>query len=452
MAYNEMANTTVEGRPALELFGLGADEGLKEEDLYKCVHCGLCLNQCPTYLELGLETESPRGRLALMKAVVEGRAEYTDRLVGHMELCLQCRACEAACPSGVPFGSLMTTTRAQIQKQTEGPWWQRLLWSLVFKQLFPYRRRLELGFRLMRLYQGIGLKKLVRSLGLMGILPSKLSELESTVPLLPGRFFPPPSLRYLPAKGVRRARVGFFSGCIMPLAFGPVNAATVRVLSRNGCDVVIPRFQGCCAALNVHAGERDVAQRMARRNIDAFEKAGVDVVINNSAGCGAMLKEYDELLEHDPAYAERARAFVAKVRDVSEYLVELSLEGRLGEIKKRVTYQESCHLAHAQRIREQPRKLMRSIPGLELVEMSGSDRCCGAAGIYQITQRELSSQILDSKMRDVAATDADILVTANPGCMIQLDLGLRNAGLPGRAYHIVELLDWAYSIAESNGH
>lgn len=250
---------------------------------------------------------------------------------------------------------------------------------------------------------------------------------------------------------MKRAQVGFFSGCVMPLAFGPVNAATVRVLSRNGCDVVIPPRQGCCAALNVHSGERDAAREMAKRNIEAFERAGVDVIATNSAGCGAMLKEYDELLEHDPVYAQRARAFVERVRDVTELLVELGLEGSTGEINKRVTYQESCHLAHAQRVKEQPRTLLRSIPGLELVEMSGSDRCCGAAGVYQMVQREMSSQLLDSKMRDMVLTGADMLVTANPGCMMQLDLGLKRWGLDGRAYHIVELLDWAYAVAESNG-
>ncbi|MFQ5872843.1 MAG: (Fe-S)-binding protein [Dehalococcoidia bacterium] len=446
-----MAGAKVGEDLTLDVLGLGEHDGVDEKDLYRCVHCGLCLNVCPTYLELGLETESPRGRLALMKAVAEGRVEYTDRLVGHMELCLQCRACEAACPSAVPFGSLMAATRAQVQKQTDAPWWERAGHDLAFKQLFPYRWRLELGFRLMRLYQDTGLRDLVQRSGLMGLLPTKLAELESTLPPLPTRFFPPSNLDFVAAKGVRRARVGFFSGCIMPLVFGPVNAATVRVLTRSGCDVVIPRDQGCCAALNVHGGEREMARRMARRNIDVFEEAGVDVVVVNSAGCGAMLKEYDELLEHDPAYTERARAFVGKVRDISEYLAELPLEGDLGEIKKRVTFQESCHLVHAQRIKEQPLALLDAIPGLELVEMPGSDRCCGAAGIYQITQRELSSQLLDSKMRDVASTDADLLVTANPGCMIQLDLGLRKAGVPGRSYHMVELLDMAYSIAESSG-
>ena len=446
-----MAEMKVKEGLSFDMLGLETGDEVKVEDLYKCVHCGLCLNHCPTYLELGLETESPRGRLALMKAVAEGRVGYTDRLVEHLDLCLLCRACEAACPSAVPFGSLMAATRAQIQEQTGVPRWEKALRHLVFKQILPHQRRLELGFRLMRLYQDTGLKGLVQRSGLMKLLPNRLAEMESTLPSLPSRFFPPPNLEFVPARGAPRAKVGFFSGCVMPLVFGPVNAATVRVLTRNGCDVVIPGGQGCCGALNVHSGEREVARRMARRNIDAFDTGEVAAIVNNSAGCGAMLKEYEELLEHDPLYANRARAFEAKVRDISEFLAELPLEPPTGEIKRRATYQESCHLVHAQRIKEQPRKVMGSIPGLELIEMPGSDRCCGAAGIYNIVQRELSMQLLDSKMRDVASTGAEVLVTANPGCMIQLDQGLRKAGLPGRTFHIVELLDQAYDLADSSG-
>ena len=446
-----MVNTKIEEEMPLDILDLHSEDTVDGNDLYKCVHCGLCLNVCPTYLELGLETESPRGRLALMKAVAEGRADYTDRLVGHMELCLQCRACEVACPSSVPFGSLMAATRNQIQKKADGMWWERPLRWLAFKQLLPYQWRLRLGFRLSRLYQDTAARELVQRCGLKQFLPSRLSEMEEMLPALPERSFPPPNLQFVPAQGVKRARVGFFSGCVMPLTFGPVNAATVRVLVRNGCDVVIPSTQGCCAALNVHNGERDVARTMAKRNIDAFEKAGVDYVINNAAGCGAMLKEYEELLEHDPVYAEKAKDFVKKMRDISEFLADLPLVEPKGEIRRRVTYQESCHLVHAQRITLQPREVISSIPGLELVEMPSSDRCCGAAGSYQITQREMSSQILDSKMKDVASTDADILVTTNPGCMIQLDLGLRKEGRSGRSYHIVELLDMAYN-AESDGH
>ena len=439
----------VEQQLTLSLADLGLDTGVNESDLYKCVHCGLCLSSCPTYLETGLETESPRGRLALMKAVNEGRAEYTDRLVGHMELCLQCRACEAACPSQVPFGSLMADTRAQIQKQANGSRLGSSIRNLAFKHLLPHKKRLELGFRLARIYQDSGLQRRVRKSGLLDMVPSKLVEMESAMPPLPERFFPPANMEFFPATGDTRAVVGFFSGCIMPLTFGHVNAATVRVLSRNGCDIVIPSAQGCCAALNVHGGEKEAAREMAKRNIDVFETAGVDAIVINSAGCGAMLKEYDELLEKDPDYRERASSFVEKVKDISEYLVELTIDTNMGRIEKRVTYQDSCHLAHAQRIKDQPRELMAMIPGLELIEMPGSDRCCGAAGVYQITQREMSSRLLQSKMNDVTSTNAELVVTANLGCMIQLDSGLKERGIPGRSFHIVELLDWAYTLADT---
>ncbi len=434
----------------LGLADLGLDAGVNEKELYKCVHCGLCLSSCPTYLELGLETESPRGRLALMKAVNEGRAEYTDRLVGHMELCLLCRACEAACPSQVPFGSLMADTRANIQNRTDGPRLGSQIQDLAFKHLLPHKRRLELAFRLARIYQDSGLQRWVRKSGLLSMVPSKLAEMESAMPPLPERFFPPSNMDFFPAMGNARAVVGFFSGCIMPLTFGHVNAATMRVLSRNGCDVVIPSAQGCCAALNHHGGEKEAAGEMAKRNIDAFEAAGVDAVIVNSAGCGAMLKEYNELLEGEPDYAQRAKSFVGKVKDINEFLSELSIDANMGHIDKRATYQDSCHLAHAQRIKDQPRELMGMIPGLELIEMPGSDRCCGAAGVYQITQREMSYRLLQSKMDDVTSTGADLVVTANPGCMIQLDSGLRERGVPGRSFHVIELLDWAYALADTN--
>ena len=416
--------------------------GVTAEELYRCVHCGLCLNQCPTYLELGLETESPRGRLALMKAVAEGRVGYTDRLVEHMDLCLLCRACEAACPSGVPFGSLMTETRARIQEQTSQPFIERSVKNFVFKHMMPHKRRLGLAFRMLALYQTSGMQWLVRKSRVLALLPSRLSQMESMLPKLNFSPYPRGRAKSVSAQGVEKKRVAMFSGCIMPLVFGPVNRATVNVLSKNGCKVDIPGAQGCCGALNVHSGERKAARDMARKNIDAFESA--DTVVVNAAGCSAMLKEYEELLEHDSRYYEKARAFASKVKDVNEFLAALPLIPPKTGFKKRVTYQDSCHLAHAQRIKEAPRKLLSSIPGVEFSEMRNSDRCCGAAGIYNIVNPDLSMQILDSKMRDVMEVDADFVTTANPGCMLQLDLGLRKNGHTTRSYHVVELLDQAY--------
>ena len=421
--------------------------GVTAEELYRCVHCGLCLNQCPTYLELGLETESPRGRLALMKAVAEGRFGYTDRLVEHMELCLLCRACEAACPSGVPFGSLMTETRARIQAQTSQPFIERTARNFVFKHLFPYQGRLGLVFRMLSLYQASGVQWLVRKSRMLNLLPTRLSHMESMLPKRTFRPYPRGKAKSVPAQGAEKKKVALFSGCIMPLAFGTVNRATVNVLSKNGCRVDIPGGQGCCGALNVHSGERDSAREMARKNIDTFAEA--DTVVVNAAGCGAMLKEYEEFLAEDPDYSGKAKIFAAKVKDVHEFLAELPLVPPKSEFKKRVTYQDSCHLVHAQRIREAPRKLLKSIPGVELCEMPNSDKCCGAAGVYNIVNPELSSQLLESKMRDVNSADADIVTTANPGCMLQLDLGLRKQGQTDRSYHVVELLDEAYRQEEA---
>ena len=423
--------------------------GVTADELYRCVHCGLCLNECPTYLELGLETESPRGRLALMKAVAEGRFGYTDKLVEHMDLCLLCRACEAACPSGVPFGSLMTETRARIQEQTPQPFIERTVKNFVFRHMFPHKRRLGLAFGMLALYQASGVQWLVRKSRVLSLLPSRLSQMESMLPKLALSPYPRGGAKSVAAEGEQKQRVALFSGCIMPLVFGPVNRATVNVLSKNGCMVDIPGAQGCCGALNVHSGERKAARQMARKNIDAFESA--DTVVVNAAGCGAMLKEYEELLEHDARYSEKARAFTSKVKDVNEFLAALPLIPPKTGFKKRVTYQDSCHLAHAQRIKEAPRKLLSSIPGVEFSEMRNSDRCCGAAGIYNIVNPDLSMQILDSKMRDVMEVDADVVTTANPGCMLQLDLGLRKNGQTTRSYHVVELLDQAYRQEEKSG-
>ncbi|MEE9325064.1 MAG: heterodisulfide reductase-related iron-sulfur binding cluster [Dehalococcoidia bacterium] len=422
----------------------------KEEDLYKCVHCGLCLNHCPTYLELCLETESPRGRLTLMKGVMEGRIGITGNVIEHWELCLQCRACEAVCPSGVPFGQLMEDARAQIQRGRQAQPLERALRFLVFREILPHQRRLELIFAALRIYQRSGLQKVLRRLPMWRLLPENLARMEEMMPEIPRRFFSPSKLGSVSPIGERRHRVAFFSGCVMPLMYGSVNEATVRVLARNGCEVVVPREQGCCGALNVHSGEREQAKAMAKQNIDAFLGAGVEAVIVNSAGCGAMLKEYGELLEEDPEYREKAKRLSAMVKDMAEFLVDLPFDQRLGAIFKKITYQDSCHLAHAQRIKEQPRKLLSAIPGLELVEMQDSDNCCGAAGIYSITHTELSMKLLDTKMANIAPTEAELVVSANPGCMLQLSLGMKRAGLPGRSVHLVELLDQAYQLAETS--
>jgi glycolate oxidase iron-sulfur subunit len=404
-------------------------------DLSQCVHCGLCLQNCPTYLQTGNEAESPRGRIHLIQALNEGRVEANADYRQHIELCLVCRNCESVCPSGVHFGRIMEAGRAQLYARAELSLGERLFRRIAFKELLPHRRRLRVLFGLLLTYQRSGLQRLVR---LSGLLPAVLRTAESLLPQL-GRPFIPRWDVY-PAHGKLRYRVGMFTGCVMPLVYGSVHEATLRVLRHNGCEVHIPSQQVCCGALNVHGGERDVASDLARQNIRAFLGRGLDAIVVNSAGCGATMKEYGELLE-DAEAAEFGRL----TRDVSEFLASIApLEPFTGRVERTVTLQESCHLVHAQRIKDAPRSLLASIPGLELREMAHADLCCGSAGLYMLTEPEMSSRILDDKMRDAAATGAQTLVTANPGCMMQLQRGLHRAGLSGNVKHVVELLDEAY--------
>ncbi len=410
-------------------------------ELYNCVHCGLCLNQCPTYRGLRLEPESPRGRIHLVRAAAEGRIDLTDRFKDHMYLCLLCRACETACPSGVQYGRIAETAREHL-----GPPGSKLargIQILCFTRLLPYPRRLRILAAMLRLYQRSGLQKLVGPL-----LPMRLAAMDAMLPTIPEEFFRPIASA-LPAIGQRRAKVAMLNGCVMPLVFGDVNAATVRVLQRNGCEVVFPEMQTCCGALNIHNGEQAAAKRMARQNIDAYLDANVDAIIVNAAGCGAAMKEYGYLLRDEPDYAEKAERFSALVKDSGEYLASLGLRGKLGRLDITVTYQDPCHLAHGQRIRNQPRALLRSIPGLELKEMDGSDRCCGSAGIYNITHHEMSRHLLDEKMRAVAATQAQAVVAPNPGCMLQLRYGARAIGPDVAVYHLMDLLEHSYSQADT---
>ena len=413
----------------------------RDEDLYKCVHCGLCLNVCPTYLETGLETESPRGRIALMKAVHEERVGLTDRVVPHMELCLQCRACEVVCPSGVPFGRLMEATRTQIRHRRKGPLVRRFLLRLLFRHLLPHQRRLYLLGRLLHLYQRTPLGRILRRL------PGAAGELQQQIPALSGSFFRPRAEPFEPV-GEVTARVGLLSGCIMPLAQAPTMEAAVRVLTRNGCGVVVPPGQLCCGALNLHGGDRDQAQRMARRNIDTFLNAGIDALVVASAGCGSTMKEYGELLADDPTYAERAHRLSSMVVDITEYLAGLPLRPPTRTLSMRVTYQDACHLAHAQCITAAPRRVLQSIPGLELVEMEDSSRCCGAAGLYSSLQRRMSKRLLESKIGSVVDTEAEVVAIANPGCMIQLETGLSRTEKDVRVCHVVDLLDEAYRLGD----
>lgn len=414
-------------------------------ELDKCIQCGFCLPACPTYRMLGVETESPRGRIHLIEAAAQGRVPLDARLEEHMYVCLGCRACETACPAGVHFGTIIEAGRAEVGPT--GSLLARRVTLAVLRHLMPYPGRLRAAAGLLRLYQRSGAGRLLRRLHLM---PKRLGEMEALLPAVPDGAFAPEQ-EVFPAIGPRRARVGVLAGCAMSVLFPGSNDATVRVLRRNGCEVVVPREQTCCGALNIHNGERAAAQAMARRNIEGFLSAGVDAVIINAAGCGVASKEYPVLFrDDDPGYVPRAEAFSSLCRDATEFLAELGLAGALGEIRARATYQDPCHLAHGQGIRRQPRELLRKIPGLELVEMDGADHCCGSAGIYNIVQPGYSRQILEEKMRAVLRTGADLLVAPNPGCLLQLAAGIRAQGIPMEACHVVDLLDRAYTVAEDS--
>lgn len=414
-----------------------------EDDLYKCVHCGFCLQACPTYIQTGLETESPRGRIALMKAANEGRLQLTKTVVNHWDLCIQCRACETACPSGVPYGKLIEATMVQIKRQSTQGMVSRAISNLLLKRLLPHQNRLGVLVSLLKLYQRFGIQNLVRKTSVLRIFSKTIVELEQSTPRITGSYFKARG-QVIPAMGERRARVALLSGCIMPLVHGSQMEAVVRVLTRNGCEVVVSSGQSCCGAINTHAGDLETARKMARRNIDVFDAEGVDAIVNASAGCGTRMKEYPHLLKNDKYYSSKAEQFSLKVKDIHEFLVELPFTPPTGKLNQKVTYQDSCHLSHSQSITEAPRKILRSIPGLELCEMENPTRCCGAGGTYAITQREMSLRLLNSKMEDATGTGAETIATANPGCVIQLQYGTSRTGSTADVRYVVELLDQAY--------
>ncbi|NOZ28439.1 MAG: (Fe-S)-binding protein [Chloroflexi bacterium] len=415
------------------------------DGLDKCTHCGLCLNQCPTYRVLSLEMDSPRGRIYQMKAVADGRLTISPDFALHINQCLDCRACTTACPSGVPYGSLLERARGQVERALPRSRWERGLRRLIFDHLFPYPTRLRLVATALRFYQRSALSRLFHWLGQRGLIPQALLYAESLAPTLSSQFFSPREASHTPAQGEQKRRVALFYGCVMPLVYPDTHRATVRVLARNGCAVEVPEGQCCCGALHIHAGEREAARRLARQNIAAF--ADAEVIVVNAAGCGAAMKEYPELFD-DPAERAQAEAFAAKVRDVTEFLTEISFEPPKGRVKARVTYHDPCHLVHAQGIREQPRQILRSIPGLEFVEMRASDRCCGSAGIYNLTHPELSQQVLAEKLETIREVEPEVVVSANIGCMLQIEAGLRKEGAPIRVMHVVDLLDAAYAASD----
>lgn len=413
------------------------------EKYLDCVHCGFCMPTCPTYLVLGTEMDNPRGRIYLIRAASEGQIGLTPNFVKHMYTCLLCRACETACPSSVQFGSLMEAARGQIERLYERPWRERALRRFIFS-LFPYPERLRVALAPLRLYQRTGLQALLRGTGVLKAFSRSLAMMDALMPPPAAMPAARPLPEVTPAEGTRRARVGLLTGCVQRVMFGPVNEATVRVLARNGCEVVVPAEQECCGSLQAHEGELEPAKAFARRTIEVFERAGVDYVIVNAAGCGSVMKEYHDLLREDAAWRDRAAAFSKKVRDVSQFVAGLDGEARLGEVRLTVTYHDACHLVHGQKVRSEPRALLKRIPGLKLVDLKESEFCCGSAGIYNLVEPDLSMQYLERKLDRIVETGAEMVLSGNPGCNLQIAMGLRKRNLPIRTAHPVELLDLAY--------
>jgi glycolate oxidase iron-sulfur subunit len=411
------------------------------EDYARCIHCGLCLSACPTYRLWNLEADSPRGRIHQMIHVEMGKFPITDSFVDHIDKCLDCRACETACPSGVEYGKLVEHARAQIERDYERSWISRLARDYVFRQLLPNPHLIVDLARFLRLYQRTGLQAVARAIGVLKLLG--LSERERFLPRIDDDFFYGRHGWTYPASGPRRARVAFFAGCIANVTFSRLNEATVRVLTSNGCEVVVPKGQLCCGALSAHAGIRDVARDLARKNLAVFAREGFDAIVTNAAGCGSTLKEYDHLFSPDEPEFAQAREFAGGVRDVTEFLAALGLTAKLKPLPLCVTYQDSCHLLHGQKIREAPRALLRAIPELEFVELPGSEICCGSAGTYNVTQTETSLELLAEKMQQAKSTRAPIIATANPGCLLQLRAGVAMHRTNQQVLHVVEVLDRA---------
>lgn len=407
------------------------------EIIDKCVHCGFCLPVCPTYVLWNEEMDSPRGRIYLMKLASEGAATMNPQWVSHFDSCLGCMACTTACPSGVDYGKLIEATRAQIERHHPRSVGEKLHRRFLFA-VFTRPDRLHLLRWPLLAYQKSGLQSLVRSVGLLKLFPKRLQSMEALMPKL-GQKEPVPEIT--PAQGERRRRVGLLLGCVQREFFPQVNAATARVLAAEGCEVVAPQNQPCCGALMVHAGEEEGALALARKTIDVFERAHVDTIVTNAAGCGSNVKEYGHLLRDDPMYADRAKAFAAKCKDVTEVLTELPPRTPRNPLRIRVAFHDSCHLQHAQGVSSQPRQLLASIPGLELTEIPENAICCGSAGIYNLVQPEAANALGDRKAQLIAPLKADVIATGNPGCLLQLQSSLARQGQPTPVVHTIQLLD-----------
>lgn len=427
-----------------EMIQLEFKNRMDEGELLNCMRCGFCLPSCPTYIESGFqESHSPRGRIALMKAVVDGLIEPDEDVERSLNMCLGCRACEPVCPSGVNYGHLLEEARDIITQNKRHTLPVRILRRVVFKGLFPHQKRMRTLTNLIGIYQRSGLQTIVRKSGIMRIFPETLATMEKVLPKVPTLKEMKNRHIQLPAEGATKRRVAFFSGCLMDTMFMKTNDSTLKLLQHAGCEIVTPPTQVCCGALHSHSGEKSQAKELAKKNIKAFEDLNIDYIISNAGGCGAFLIDYDHLLKDDLEWADRAKEFSNKLKDLTAVLVELDFHKKNLKLPPQiVTYQDSCHLRNVMKTAVQPRTLIKAIQGIEYREMKDADRCCGSAGIYNIVESEMSMQILDYKMKTTKETKATTIVTANPGCLLQMKLGIEREGLTGkvRAVHIADLL------------
>ncbi|UUI03691.1 (Fe-S)-binding protein [Oceanobacillus jeddahense] len=434
--------TTAEEKKVIgEQFQLRMDQG----ELMNCMRCGFCLPACPTYIESGYQEEhSPRGRLALMKAVTDGEIEPDEDVERSLDMCLGCRACEPVCPAGVNYGHLLEEARDTIQQNKKHSAPVKAARNLAFKQLFPHENRMQTLTGLLGFYQRSGIQSLFHKTRLNKLLPDNLATMEKVLPNVPRKKEMKNRPSFVEAESRAVKRVAFFSGCLMDTMFMETNDATIKLLKLADCEIVIPDSQACCGALHGHSGEKAGAAELAKRNIEAFEETGADYIITNAGGCGAFLVEYDHLLKDDPEWADRAKQFTDKIKDITSILVELDFHRThtLALSEQIVTYQDSCHLRNVMKTADAPRKLLHAMENIDFREMEKADSCCGSAGIYNIVESEMSMKILDTKMKHTKATQAATIVTANPGCLLQMKLGIEREGLSEsvRAVHIVDLL------------
>ncbi len=436
----EPANISAHPSPSAHSSAFDAHHPPSTDLINECVHCGFCLATCPTYALWGEEMDSPRGRIYLMKLGLDGQVALDSTFVHHMDNCLGCMACMTACPSGVKYDKLIEATRAQIERNYPRPKPDGILRRMIF-ELFPRPDRLRLLLGPLRIYQRLGLQSLVRRSGLLKLLPTSMRAMENLTPSAPQKATALPERS--PAQGEQRLRVGLLLGCVQSVFFPEVNAATAHVLAAEGCEVIIPNpeNQGCCGALMIHAGEEKAALEFARRTIDVFERVAVDAIVINAAGCGSNMKEYGYLLRDDPNYRERAKAFSAKCRDITEVLAALEPRAPRHPLRLKVAYQDACHLQHAQGVRAQPRSVLETIPELQICEIADAALCCGSAGIYNLVRPGPAKELGDRKVRNVLATEPDIVATGNPGCVLQLRSRLREAGSDVPVVHMIEVVD-----------